>query len=48
MDKIKVKDVIAVTILWGAIVLHIYNNNPALDIAVASIIGYYFGRRHTE
>ena len=48
LDKLRPKDLIAVIILGVMLILDAKNNSSTVALTVSTILGYYFGRRHTE
>jgi len=45
MSNFKPKDIIAVLIIAGAVILRIMNINHDFDAPIALILGYYFVKR---
>lgn len=45
LANLKTKDLIALFTIAGLIVFKLTGNNGSLDLAVASIVGFYFGSR---
>jgi hypothetical protein len=46
--KLKARDYIAILTVLGLIMFKMTGHNGSLDLAVALIIGYYFGKRDDE
>lgn len=44
---IKPKDVIALAVIIALVLFKLTGHNGSLDPALALIVGYYFGHRHT-
>ena len=45
MSKLKPKDLIAIVIIMGVIVLKFYNIDSGLNGALGLMVGFYFGAR---
>ena len=45
MPNFKAKDIIALVVIVGIIVLKLTDHNGALDTAAALVLGYYFVKR---
>lgn len=48
MKLLMPKDIIAVIVIIGMVILKLKGLNGGLDTALALIIGYYFGHRTTK
>lgn len=46
LERLKARDLIALVALIGLITFKMTGHNGSLDIPMALIIGYYFGRRN--
>ena len=48
MTKLKPKDLIALLIIVALVIFKLTGHNGSLDLAVAIIIGFYFGTRNGD
>ena len=48
MTKLKPKDIVALALIVALIIFKVTGHNGSLDLAIALIVGYYFGARNGE
>lgn len=48
MPKLQAKDVIALALIIALIIFKTTGHNGSLDLAVALMVGYYFGSNHNK